>query len=45
MVVIPQSQTSMLYGVGVGESFEKIVSYKIPSGPCEPGSTGVMVSH
>lgn len=36
MVVIPQNQISVLYGVWVGESLEKIMSCKIPSGPCEP---------
>lgn len=43
--VVPQNQTSMLYGVGVGESLEKIMSCKIPSVPCEPASVRLMVSH
>lgn len=43
--VVPQNQTSVLYGVGVGESLEKIMSCKIPNGPCEPASVRLMVSH
>lgn len=45
MVVIPKNPISVLYGAGVGESLEKIMSYKIPGGLCEPVSARLMVSH